>query len=97
MIISHKHKYLFVELPRTGSTAIYEELCQHYDGTQILFRHATYDDFLKVASEEEKKYFWKRPISFIYARIPAEGKKQGEDAMKVESIYLRKKDESNQR
>jgi hypothetical protein len=57
MIISHKYKYLFVELPRTGSTAISEELCELYDGQSVLQKHATYFDFLKVASPEEKEYF----------------------------------------
>jgi hypothetical protein len=57
MIISHKYKYLFVELPRTGSTAISEELCDIYDGQSILQKHATYFDFLKTAGPEEKEYF----------------------------------------
>ena len=57
MIISHKYKYLFVELPRTGSTAISQELCDLYDGTPILCKHSTYLDFLKVANPEEKEYF----------------------------------------
>jgi hypothetical protein len=57
MIISHKHRYLFVELPRTGSTAISHELRTYYDGTPILHKHATYDAFLKIASAEERKYF----------------------------------------
>ncbi len=42
MIISHQHRYLFVELPRTGSTAISRELRQNYDGESILVKHATY-------------------------------------------------------
>ena len=57
MIISHTYRYLFVELPRTGSTAISKELREHYDGSRILHKHATYEAFLKVASPEEKKYF----------------------------------------
>jgi hypothetical protein len=57
MIISHTHKYLFVELPRTASTAISRELRDLYDGQPILRKHATYQDFLKVATPEEKTYF----------------------------------------
>lgn len=57
MIISHTHRYLFVELPRTGSTAISRELVQNYDGIRILWKHATYHDFLKIARPEEKDYF----------------------------------------
>jgi hypothetical protein len=57
MVISHKHEYLFVELPRTGSTTISKELCTHYAGGKILSKHATYKDFNKIASKEEKAYF----------------------------------------
>ena len=57
MVISDKNKYLFVELPRTASTAISKELCENYDGIQILYKHATYDDFLKTASYVQQKYF----------------------------------------
>lgn len=56
MIISHKHKYVFLCLPRTGTTAIREELCEHYAGEEILYKHAPYHVFIKQASEEEKKY-----------------------------------------
>lgn len=56
MIISHKHKYVFVGLPLAASTAISKELCQMYDGKPILAKHAIYQDFLKVATKEEMKY-----------------------------------------
>jgi hypothetical protein len=57
MIISHPHKYLFIELPRTGTTAISRELCALYEGEPILHKHATYLEFLKAATPDEKKYF----------------------------------------
>lgn len=57
MIISHAHQYLFVELPRTGSTAISRELVQNYQGIRILWKHSTYQDFLRSAKPEEKEYF----------------------------------------
>lgn len=57
MIISHRHKYLFVALPQTGSTAISRELRLNYDGEPMLFKHATYLDFLRIATPDEKKYF----------------------------------------
>ncbi|HXV99712.1 MAG TPA: sulfotransferase family 2 domain-containing protein [Anaerolineae bacterium] len=57
MIISHKYKYLFIEIPRTGSTAISQELRRNYDGVSILRKHSDYLEFLKVATPEEKKYF----------------------------------------
>ncbi len=57
MIISHKYKYVFVELPQTASSAIARELIANYDGHEILFKHALYStDFLRQATEEEKKY-----------------------------------------
>ena len=57
MIISHQHKYLFVELPRTGTTAVSRELRLMYAGTRILRKHSSYQEFLRKASDEEKKYF----------------------------------------
>ena len=57
MIISDRHRYLFVELPRTGSTAVHRELCALYDGTPILAKHATYQDFLDIATDDQKAYF----------------------------------------
>jgi Sulfotransferase family len=57
MIISHKHRYVFVELPLTGSTAISAELRENYDGIPMLHKHATYLDFLRAANADEKSYF----------------------------------------
>ena len=57
MVISDKHKYLFVELPHTGSTAISKELCENYDGVTILSKHARYNQFLKIATPERRRYF----------------------------------------
>jgi hypothetical protein len=57
MVISHKYKFLYVELPHTASTAISAELCELYGGEKILRKHARYHEFLKIATDEEKKYF----------------------------------------
>ena len=57
MVISHKHRYLFVELPRTACTAITQELIACYDGEKILTKHSTYERFLRKASDAEKGYF----------------------------------------
>jgi len=57
MVISHQFKYLFVEFPRTGTTAVSRELCKVYGGTRIMRKHSSYQEFLKFASPEEKKYF----------------------------------------
>jgi hypothetical protein len=57
MVISDRYRYVFVELPRTGSTAIARELRELYDGQSVLFKHATYEQFLASASEDRKGYF----------------------------------------
>ncbi len=57
MIISHRYKYLFIELPHTASTAISRELRELYDGEAILRKHSRYHDFLKIAGPAEKRYF----------------------------------------
>jgi hypothetical protein len=57
MIISHNHRYLFIQIPHTASTAIGRELCEMYDGVRILHKHAHYLEFERVASPEERKYF----------------------------------------
>ncbi|MBA3688940.1 MAG: sulfotransferase family 2 domain-containing protein [Chloroflexi bacterium] len=57
MIISDRYRYLFVELPRTGSTAVHRELCSLYGGEAILTKHATYEDFLAIATNAQKAYF----------------------------------------
>jgi hypothetical protein len=57
LVISHKFKYVFVELPRTGSTAISKELQEYYDGHRILKKHSRYSEFLAQASKEERNYF----------------------------------------
>src|SRR4051812_19495236 len=57
MVISDKYRYVFIELYFTGSTAISSELCELYDGKKILNKHSRYHEFLKIATEEQKKYF----------------------------------------
>jgi hypothetical protein len=57
MIISHAHRYVFVELPRTGTTAVEKELKEHYDGQVVMNKHSTYEQFLRVATEDQKQYF----------------------------------------
>lgn len=57
MIVSHKHKYVYIQLPQTACTTVQNELIECYAGEKILFKHAFYSDYLKQASPEEKKYF----------------------------------------
>lgn len=58
MIISHVHRYLFIEIPLTGSWAIHRELCDHYDGVPILHKHATYPEFRRSTyAHDARDYF----------------------------------------
>lgn len=57
MIISDKYKYVFMQTPMTGCSAIAKELIENYHGRPILSKHAVYSTFLSNASEEQKKYF----------------------------------------
>lgn len=57
MVISHKHKYIFIETPQTGCSSVRNELIELYDGEPILSKHSVYSSFLNIASEVEKKYF----------------------------------------
>ena len=40
MVISYKHRYIYIESPMTGSTAVADELEANYDGVRILRKHA---------------------------------------------------------
>ncbi|MDA8962192.1 hypothetical protein N9H37_02440 [Congregibacter sp.] len=57
MIISNEFKYLFIETPHTGSTAISAELKRHYGGQEILHKHANFHEFKKIATQAQSDYF----------------------------------------
>lgn len=57
MIISHKHRFLFVEIPHTASHSISNELIEFYEGKQIIRKHANVSQFLNQATKDEKAYF----------------------------------------
>lgn len=57
MIISHKYRYLFVEIPLTASWAIHHELLDCCAGESLLHKHASYPEFLQVATPAEQEYF----------------------------------------
>ena len=57
MIISHKFKYLYLEVPFTGTRAIGEALCKHYAGERILGHHSNYHEFVRIAKRHELDYF----------------------------------------
>jgi hypothetical protein len=72
MVISHKHRYLFVECPLTASWAIRHELCKHYAGTPILHKHAAYPEFRETASPEMLDFFVfatvRNPLDMLVSR-----------------------------
>jgi hypothetical protein len=57
MVVSPEHRYVFIEIPLTGSWAIRNELCQHYGGKPILHKHATYSEFNRWAGGKGREYF----------------------------------------
>ena len=57
MIISHKHKFLFIGLPFSASSAISKELHLQYEGESLLRKHSLYYEFKKGATKKELEYF----------------------------------------
>ena len=56
MIVSRKHRFVFVEVPQTGSTAIAKELLEQYGCEEVLHKHAHLREFFNQATTEEKRY-----------------------------------------
>ena len=56
LVISHVHKYLFIETPRTASSAISAELRENYAGEKILHKHANYSDIPRGIRRELGEY-----------------------------------------
>jgi hypothetical protein len=57
MVIGRAHRYLFIEVPGTGSSAIAAELVQNYGGERVLYKHATYGEFLRTPEGRSERYF----------------------------------------
>ena len=81
MVISHKYRYIFIQLEKTASGAIAQELREHYDGVDVLWKHARYEDFLAVANDNEKKYFafagMRNPLDIVVSRYHLRGLGKG--------------------
>ena len=41
MIVNHDHRFVFVQVPQTGSTAIGTELVENYGAEHVLMKHST--------------------------------------------------------
>ncbi len=83
MVVSHEHKYLFIEVPSTGSTAISAELVSNYNGEKIIRKHANFTEFRDKYPQEAKEYFVfatvRNPLDIIvteYMKLKGNHKKQ---------------------
>jgi len=56
VIISDAHRYVFIEVPQTASSAIAAELLSNYGGRRIYRKHSGYEEFARAASPEELRY-----------------------------------------
>jgi len=63
MVFSRKFRYLFIEVPLTGSWTIHLELCKRYGGEAILHKHASYQEFVHSG------YFKEISSLFAFATI----------------------------
>lgn len=100
MVISDKHRFVFVNLPQTASTAISKELIDQYGAREFLFKHALYrTDYLKGADAEQRKY---RVISGLrdpmeitvstYFKVKSDHEQRYSDAKshKIQNGFLRR-------
>lgn len=100
MVISDKHRFVFVNLPQTASTAISRELVDQYEAREFCFKHALYrTDFMKAANAEQKKYKvfsgLRNPMDitvsgFFKVRSDHEERFSNPDAHKIPHGFLRK-------
>lgn len=56
MVISDVHRYVFIEVPQTASSALAAELIENYQGRRILRKHTDYSEFCRSASGDERNY-----------------------------------------
>lgn len=57
MVVCHKYKFVFIEVPHTGSHSITQELLDNFPCERILRKHANISQFFAQASKEEQAYF----------------------------------------
>ena len=55
MIISRKHKYIFIAHPSSGGTAIMNELLENYDGEILYHKHCNYPPLINDPSIKNLK------------------------------------------
>ena len=57
MIVSDRYKYVFIQYPHTGCTAVGRELVEYYGGRPVLKKHSAYHDFLRWRGPAGRDYF----------------------------------------
>lgn len=100
MVISDKHRFVFVNLPQTASTAISHELVDQYAAREFCFKHALYrTDYLKAANAEQRRYKvisgLRNPMditvsTYFKVRSDHEGRYSHTKAHKIKHGFLRK-------
>jgi hypothetical protein len=65
VILSQRHRYLFIEVPETASWAIRQELCELYDGESVLHKHSAYPEYARATRATGTK-----PFVFAAVRNP---------------------------
>ena len=76
MRISHKHKFVYIAIPKTGSTSVRFALTNYYDIKSVecknspYFHHVTADVLKKHF--DEKKWNWDDYFKFSFVRNPWE-------------------------
>lgn len=67
-MISHKHKFIFVQIPKTGCTSVANALAEYCINTSRLKNHFTYSEYLNNKTKREKVN--KDYFSFAFVRNP---------------------------
>jgi len=81
MIISNKHKFVFIQVPNTASSFLARLFENEFAGKPIMTKHATYAEFLEAATSEQASYrsiIGKRhPLDMVTTRYARRIKRAG--------------------
>ena len=75
-MISHKHKFIFVEFPKTGTTSVggvlknYCETETNESADSLYWKHAQPKTIKELFEKENKKDEWKHYFKFTFTRNP---------------------------
>jgi len=75
-MISHKHKFIFVEFPKTGTTTIgsvlgkYSDVKRNHKKDSLYRKHAPPSTIKQLFEKENKKDEWKNYFKFTFTRNP---------------------------